>query len=337
MKITVLYSLPAYLAPDANYRQADDDTYLSAMEVSQVLAQKGLETVLMPLNHTDIHKLKDISSTDMVFNLIEWTGKDLPYSLEAIDYLEKSGIPFTGAGSKVFESTSDKSLMKKILINLKAPVPKYSVYKNGDEISEKDIVYPQLIKLVSEHCSIGITKDCIVTDHISRSAKIYDMLKRFDQSVMSEEYIDGREFQVTVIDMDSGPVMLPASEIVFKGQGLSPILTFDSRWNENHADYGNSHVMLADLSPELESNLRSEVLDVFINYPLPDYARFDIRLRDNIFYILEANSNPGLGDDEEYGMTLSQKAAGMSFADFCLEIVKSCSRRFKLKEKFLHP
>jgi D-alanine-D-alanine ligase-like ATP-grasp enzyme len=60
-----------------------------------------------------------------------------------------------------------------------------------------------------------------------------------------------------------------------------------------------------------------------------DYTRLDIRTRGNDVYILEANSNPGLGDHEEYGMTLSYKAVGMTFADIVTSILDSTMRRFK--------
>jgi D-alanine-D-alanine ligase-like ATP-grasp enzyme len=62
-----------------------------------------------------------------------------------------------------------------------------------------------------------------------------------------------------------------------------------------------------------------------------DYARFDMRIRfqNNTYQIffLETNANPGLDDDDAYGLTLSFKAVGMTFRDFLLEIIASAMRR----------
>ncbi len=69
--------------------------------------------------------------------------------------------------------------------------------------------------------------------------------------------------------------------------------------------------------------------DTFTRLSFRDYARLDIRVRDEDIFILEANSNPGLDDDPEYGITVSYKAIGMTFADFMWEIIQSCLRRFK--------
>ena len=105
------------------------------------------------------------------------------------------------------------------------------------------------------------------------------------------------------------------------------MLTYDSRWTEKTADYAASHVVLLKLSAGLQMAIESVARSTFTQLDFRDYARLDIRTRGNTVFILEANSNPGLSDSDEYGMTLSYKACGMTFADFVWAIVESAMKR----------
>ncbi len=85
---------------------------------------------------------------------------------------------------------------------------------------------------------------------------------------------------------------------------------------------------LAVLDASLAHTLTKISTAAFTELGFRDYARFDVRCdAEGHPYFLELNSNPGLGDDDEYGMTLSYKAVGMTFADFVWEIVQSALRR----------
>ncbi len=150
----------------------------------------------------------------------------------------------------------------------------------------------------------------------------------YHQPVFAEMFLNGREFQVTLIEKDEGLCVLPPAEIIYTNGTNVPLLTYESRWDEHHTDYSNSKVTLGKLSKELEQKIIAMSTSAFTSMGFRDYARFDIRCDINEQpYFLELNSNPGLGDDPEYGMTISYKAAGMTFADFVVEIVYSTLRR----------
>ena len=121
--------------------------------------------------------------------------------------------------------------------------------------------------------------------------------------------------------------MLPPAEILFYGGGGPQFLTYESRWDESHPDYDASTVEVAKLSLHQLKYLEKICLEAFRAFGFRDYSRIDIRMRGDTFYILEANANPGLGDDEDYGMTVSYKAAGMTFSDFMWEIVQAALRK----------
>jgi D-alanine-D-alanine ligase len=218
--------------------------------------------------------------------------------------------------------------MKKALDLQKLPTARWQLFETGTETVRHDFRYPVIVKLAFEHCSIGLTHDSVVATSRELVARAAERIKTFGEPVVAEEFIIGREFQVTAIETRGGIVILPPAEILFDTQGPESLLTFDSRWNETTADYVSSRVGLPVLPADFVGRIATVAKKTFMELGFRDYARLDIRTAGNTIYILEANSNPGLSDSDEYGMTVSYKAGGMTFADFVWTIVGSSMRRF---------
>jgi D-alanine-D-alanine ligase len=200
----------------------------------------------------------------------------------------------------------------------------------GTEIARKDFTYPVIVKLAYEHCSVGLSHDAVVHSDSELSQRVVERIGSFHEPVIAEEFIDGREFQVTVLETKSGVTVLPPAEIVFDTKGPESLLTFDSRWNEKTKDYKTSHVVLPKLDKQLNDEITRVAKKTFTELAFRDFARLDIRTRGNQVFILEPNGNPGLSDHAEYGMTVSYRAIGMTFADFVWAIVESATRRFRV-------
>jgi len=327
VKIAVVYSLPTKRALAGSFADTEQDTVDSAEEVFTALKEKGAHPVLIPVSEDALRDIGRIRA-DCIVNLIDWTGLDLPLSDAALTAVEHTGIPYTGATRENYLTTSDKILMKKALDIHGLPTARWQVCETGTEPVRKDFTYPVIVKLAFEHCSIGLTHDAVVGSEKELKVRVAERLKTFGEPVIAEEFITGREFQVTVLETRHGVTVLPPAEIVFDTQGPESLLTFDSRWNETTADYAASHVTVPKLPADCAGKIRGVAKKTFQELGFRDYARLDIRMRGNTVYILEANSNPGLSDSDEYGMTVSYKAAGMTFADFVWTIVESSLLRF---------
>lgn len=326
MDIAILYSLPTKRAEGSSFLETDEDTESSAREVLSALQEKGAAPFLVPIHEDQLDQIRGIRA-DVVFNLIEWTGKELDISIKAVEALECLGVAFTGAGSHNFAVTSHKIKMKKALDIAHLPTARWQAFETSTEPVRPDFVYPVIVKLAQEHCSIGITRDSVVQHPEAVIQKVNEYIRTFDGPVIVEEFIDGREFQVTLLETRDGLRMLPPAEITFDTKGTDAFLTYQSRWEETHPEYARSHVSLAHLSPALFSSFETMSQSTFRALGFRDYARLDVRLKGATPMILEANSNPGLGDSDAYGMTLSYRADGMTFADFIWEIVGSARRR----------
>lgn len=326
MNITVIYSLPTRRALATPYKATDEDTKDSAEEVAVALSSKGAKTLLVPISEDSIDRIAHISA-DLIFNLIEWDGLDTPLSLVAFDILDRTHIPYTGSTKEAIIVCNDKAKMKMALDRAGLPTPRWQLFTTGHEGVRGDIHFPVIVKLAREHCSVGLTKDAVVSEPEELSNMVKERIATFHQPVYAEEFIAGRELQVTLLEQKKDLTVLPPAEILFNTHGTDAFLTYNSRWEEGHADYKESRVAKAKLPVVLMQRIYRTSHKAFAAFGFRDYSRLDIRLRGDDMFILEANANPGLGDHEDYGMTVSYKAAGMTFADFCWEIVGSCQRR----------
>lgn len=328
INITVLYNKPAArFTKNATFVDAEEDTEASAREVSEALKKKGANPTLVALTETTIDSVIASLPNDLIFNLIEWTGIDTPYAIKTYDAINARGLYYTGATKETYLLSCDKSVMKKRLDEVGLPTARWQLFETGDENVRKDFHYPLIVKVSSEHSSVGLSKEAIVTDAKELLSIVNKRLAEYSQPVYAEEFLRGREFQVTLLETSKGLTILPISEVRYTNGTDVPFLTYASRWDARHADYQNSDVVLAKLTPQLTKKLEAMSTRAFTTFGYRDYARFDIRCQHEEPLFLEINSNPGLSDDAEYGMTVSYKKAGMTFADFVWEIVASALRR----------
>ena len=333
MNISVLYNKPAArFHKDTEHIVAEEDTEESAVEVAEALRSKGIAVTLVPITERTIAQTVAALPEDLIFNLIEWTGVDTPYAVETYAAMDKRRLRYTGAALDTYLLSCDKSVMKKRLDDAALPTARWQLFHSGDEAIRQDFRYPLIVKVSSEHSSVGLSKEAIATDMEALSVIVKKRLTEYKQPVYAEEFLTGREFQVTLLEQANGLAVLPVSEVRYTKGTDVPFLTYESRWDATHADYQNSDVILAKLTPMLKKKIEDMSMRAFTTFGYRDYARFDVRCQGDEPMFLEINSNPGLSDDAEYGMTVSYKALGMTFADFVWEIVQSSLRRTSIKE-----
>jgi D-alanine-D-alanine ligase len=158
------------------------------------------------------------------------------------------------------------------------------------------------------------------------------MIEKYKQPVLAEEFINGRELHVTVLEKNGKPWVLPTCEVVFNNEdGFLPILTYDGKWNETSAEYQKSHAELAVLEDNVIRQVERLAVDAYRYLEGRDYPRLDMRLRDGIVYVLEINNNPGIDFTNESGFGVSGQAAGFTFEGILSHIVENAYLRFNQK------
>ncbi len=229
---------------------------------------------------------------DFVFNLVEGVNNkgDLIFLAPAL--LNSLKIPFTGGTLETIFITSSKTLAKERMKQGGVPTA-YWYHGDGLFLPEKDKRY--IVKPIWEDGSLGLDEHCVFwwnEPGLEKAAKELNPATHF-----IEEYIDGREFNISILAGSNGPTVLPHAEIKFYDYiGDKPkMMGYTAKWNEESFEYKNTRrtfEMGKDDVNLLEklSKLTRKSWDVF---KLNGYARVDFRVdSEGNPMVLEINVNP---------------------------------------------
>src|SRR5262249_4412580 len=152
-------------------------------------------------------------------------------------------------------------------------------------------------KLAAEDASIGIDQGSVVTCQEQLGERAAQLLDHYRQPVLIEEFIDGREFNVAIIENPDLQV-LPIAEIVFAETAAKRwrIVSYEAKWAPGSTeDRATVPRCPTDLSPRLADELTHLAVRAYQLLDCRDYARIDFRVTHaGEPYILEINPNPDL-------------------------------------------
>jgi len=299
-----------------NSKNLDDlDNLNTAKSISLVLNELNIKNVLYPFS--DLNKACNFlinNSFTHIFNLVESYKTKGINSYLAPMLFETLGIKYTGVNYKNIWLTTNKILTKEILIKNNILTPEYSLADDLNKISKllkKKIIY----KSIYEDASIGINKNSVFT--LDNNFKFFNKKDFF-----IEEYIDGREFNVAIIEDNKQAKVLPVSEIIFKDS--SNFLDYESKWDTNSASYKNSYRTLEfkEYDKKFIDNIINISLKIWDIFNLNGYIRVDFRLsKENRPYVLEINANPCIAIDS--GFTASFNKLSYSYKEMISFILKN--------------
>lgn len=314
---------------EKNGLESDEDTAESARSVADNLKLSGYKTELVELNRNNIEVLEKIKP-DLVFNLIEWDGNNLAYALKGIEILERRQLPFTGSGTKGYRLTVNKNMMKKKFRQLGITTPSWCLWP--DEANKvNSLKYPVIVKSATMHCSVAIYQTSVVKDAETAKISADRLFGQYKEKVIIEEYVTGRELQVTILEKNRRPWVLPVCEILFETDGkYVPILTYESKWKEDASDYAKTDITN---KVDIKENIKNKIVEIakmcYTQMDGKDYPRLDLRFSQEAINVLEINNNPGIDFADDSGIGLSAKAAGFkSFPELLKHIVENAYLRF---------
>jgi D-alanine-D-alanine ligase len=328
-KITIIYNAPN---PDLYETAVEKRASLTINEsvdaIYKALTESGYPVVRLPLLppfQSAKESLKTLE-TDLVFNLFE--GFDgCPETEPAItNYLAELGLCYTGCPGTALSFGLDKINTKAHLEAMGAETPRYQLL-DPKTISMFCLNYPCIVKPFAEDGSNGISEESVVHDLASLKKQVATISRLFGKRVLVEEYIDGREFNVTVLG-SRPPKALPISEIVYSlPPELPRILTFSAKWDPQSAYFrGTKPVCPAEIDTELQERIKRTALLAFRLIGSRGYARVDFRLdSEERLKIIELNPNPDISPDA--GAAIQAKAAGLSYNQFIEQIVQLALQR----------
>jgi D-alanine-D-alanine ligase len=245
--------------------------------------------------------------------------------------LEDLGYTFTGADSAALSLAYDKQQVKDILDKASIPTPAWRIF-NSPELQNWKI-FPAIVKPQNEHCSAGITPDSVVMNQTDLKKRISFILDKYSQPALVEDFVDGREFHVSVWGNEKLTV-LPAAEMDFScfGNIKDRLCTYEAKFIPGSQHYEEIKTLLpAPLTNDEKKAMEKVCGDAYRATGCRDYARMDIRLRDNIFYVLDVNPNADISSDAS--MACAAEAEGISYAEMGSLIVQMAARRHPILRK----
>ncbi|MGP1394874.1 MAG: D-alanine--D-alanine ligase family protein [Inquilinaceae bacterium] len=303
-------------------RPDEADTVRNAALVAHTLEKLGhtSEVIFIDIDLTAVEKVAARAPL-AVFNMVESIRGDGRLGQLACAALDHFEVPYTGAGTTAYYQSTSKLLTKALLKANGLPTPQWwlSAPPDGRRV---------IVKSVYEHASYGMDQGSVV-DGARGPAEIASREKRFGGEFFCEDYVDGREFNVSVIEMDEGPVILPLAEMRFDAlpDGVLPIVDYDAKWDESNPSYWltKRRTGLEDHEPDLASRIRALTLACWQAADLRGYARVDFRVNAHgDVFILEFNANPCLAPDAGFAAALHE--AGLRFEEGIDAIVKAARR-----------
>jgi D-alanine-D-alanine ligase len=233
--------------------------------------------------------------------------------------LEQLGIPYTGSGVMASAIAMDKIMSKRIWLSHGLPTPRFielDAHASSDEELRKagdTLGFPLMLKAPHEGSTIGISK---VSDHAGMRAG-FDDCAHYDEMILAEEFIAGRELTVPVLGSGRSAHALPIVEI------RAPQGNYD--YHNKYFSDETQYLCPAPLDEALTKRIQSIAVRAFNALGAKGWARIDFMLRatDNEPFLLEINSSPGMTGHSLVPM--SAKAAGISYEDLCVQILSSAS------------
>jgi D-alanine-D-alanine ligase len=362
MKIAVLANLkenaPTWegISPDS---WDDLDSPKTIDGIIKALESGGHEAEFFEANITPPHNLIEklmAYKPDLCFNIAEGHFGD-GREAQIPSILEMLRLPYTGSRVLTLALALDKPMTKRVLTYHGLPTPEFQVFEAYDDPIDDDLVtggrelrFPMFIKPSREGTGMGISAKSIVQTVDELRDRLKPMLERYQQPILCERYISGREITVGIVGNFEPPIAWRLSErtapnILPDALTYFPPMEVDvDAYGESEAGLYTSRIKVdlvedfyyicpAPISKELEHELFRLAAAVFRVTGSKDVGRVDFRLdeeNDNTPYILEINPLPGLNPTYS-DLCLEAYAAGWSYEQLINTIVDHAAERQNIK------
>jgi D-alanine-D-alanine ligase len=220
--------------------------------------------------------------------------------------LEARGIPHTGSSPAASANAFDKSRSKPILAAAGVPTAPYQLLRRGAPAA-RELPLPLVVKPTRQGSSVGVSRVFREEDWAPALSAAF----AYDETILAETFIPGRELTVPVIAGDPMPVV----EIVAPNDNYD----YDTKYSEDPATAAK-HLIPAPLDDATTARAQSAALAAYRALGITGMGRVDMRLRpDGALFVLELNNIPGLTPVSL--VPDAARAVGWTFPDLCLRIL----------------
>ncbi len=326
-KVGIIYSyVKRSYFPTYSQYITENDSRKEANLTAKCLKRMGIGVKLYPGNWTLLKRLEK-DRPEVVINFagsvhgIEFLAASVPGVLELLE------IPYTGTGILGESLSYNKFLVNKLLEQNGIPVPNYQLFNSYKDPINPNLRFPLISKLNEIHGAVELTFDSISETEKHLRERLKFLIKTYDQPVVVQEFIVGREITAVLLEGLNKKVYL--AEVILKKEiSKYHFKSFELQWYRKYSD-------VIDYQTYKDPILNEYVKKAFSIADMADYARFDIRL-DNSgrYFFLDANSNPHLAPLETGSpVTTVLNLYGISFNNIMRRLLINTIRDSKGKER----
>ncbi|MFA6930534.1 MAG: D-alanine--D-alanine ligase [Lentisphaeria bacterium] len=260
---------------------------------------------------------------DMVFNIAEGLfgiarEAQIPCLLDAYQ------IPHPFSSTEVLAVALDKSLTNAIMKSYAIPVADFRIVRQEADVNKVDLPFPLFVKPVAEGTSKGISSRSVIQNHEDLAERCRELLQTFQQPVLVETYLPGREFTVGMLGSAEQAEVLGVMEVRLYGSADSQGYTFENK--QKYEDRVSYH--LVDEPEVAQLALKAwQVLHCL------DAGRVDIRMdAQGKAVFLEVNPLAGLNPNYS-DLSILCRLRNLPYDQLINTIVQSCLQRLKQYRK----
>jgi D-alanine-D-alanine ligase len=322
LPVLLLYNI------DPAWERAEQDEAITATQ-ELIDALRGVGHPVSPVQVNDQDLQRFLTPYDpgrfIVLNWCEAIPGIARSDALAAETLEEMGFTYSGSPPPVLRLSGDKERVKDILHHAGVPTPRGCVCTTARRATWD--LFPAIVKPVREHCSIGITPEAVVLDEGALSGRIAFVTETYLQPALVEEFIDGREFRVTLWGNEEVEI-LPPVEMEFSA--FSDLRERLCSWDAKFTPGSRHYTEIRTVAPAPLTQEELRLLDkvsraAYRAMGIRDYARFDFRLREGVFYLLDPNPNPDISADAS--LALMAELAGLSYGQMGSRLVRLAAKR----------
>jgi D-alanine-D-alanine ligase len=324
-KVVVLHNYDNDWTPEMQLdAERDRETALEA------LRKFGYETTDVQVydSVTDALRSRQLDPREwIVFNWCEGYA-DRPWDYDGVtEELDRLGYTYTGADTWSHRVSTDKGLVQTVLREGGVSIPRGCVMR--PEAALEWSIFPAIVKPINQHGSYGIDGQSVVHDAAQLRQRLAHVMGKYHVPSVVEEFIAGREFQVSVWGNRRAEV-LPEVELAF---GCAPgwedrIYTYEMKFDHDGPLHHNAgFVCPSMLTPQLRAKIGRVCRAAYRAMRCRDYARIDLRVRNDRVYVVDVNPNPDI--NSESLLVVAANVEGLSYAEVIARITEFAAERWQ--------
>ena len=280
----------------------------SGHAIYKALKRSGLDADLIDPKD-DLEKEARSVKAEVVFIALHGrSGED--GTLQRI--LEEERVTYTGSGPEASFKALDKIVSREIFLKIDLTVPVYKIAKSSEELIDiaGGFKLPFVVKPQYEGSSIGLS----VVEDMAQAKAAFDRASKYGENVIIEEYVNGRELTVGIVE----DLALPVVEIEAKNK------VYD--FNAKYWDQATKYTCPAFLDENISKKAQEHALSAHKALGCRDFSRVDMIMNDEgKIFVLEVNTIPGM--TERSLLPKAALATGLKFDSLCIKLIDLAYKR----------